>query len=345
MTWHPRFPRPWVGLVLAFVLGPMVEARAQVVSSVVYLTDTTGQPTFDRPDNGEPPTTLSGNNVSFVAADLNVPVAGNYQIYSFGVDPPPSWDNAVTIYNGPFNPADPLTNAQFSNDDLGDAGVSGTFDLPLSAGSAVVVHSGFDTPDAGLSLNAIIGPGVVTASGAGVTVLSSLAYQGTTVDGPTFNRPVENGLNPPNTLSNTATAVAFSEFAFNVDQDGLYGFMSAGRDPEFWDNYTVLYAGAFDPDNPLLNAVVANDDNPFVGFSGFSGLEVDLTAGIYTLVTTGFDNDDAGAFTNVIFGPAGSSISAVPEPSTLVLSTLVAIGIGWTAVRARRRRVVNAASV
>jgi hypothetical protein len=153
---------------------------------------------------------------------------------------------------------------------------------------------------------------------------STLSYIDTTAGGPIFNRPIAG--TPPNSLSGVGTAVPYNVLAFIVDQAGTYTIQSTATNPANWDNYTFLYATAFDPANPLVNALTGNDDNPTIGLSGFSfGLNVGTT---YFLVTTGFGNSNAGIFSNSIDGPG--TPSSVPEPSTLLtLASALAAIAAW----------------
>ena len=130
----------------------------------------------------------------------------------------------------------------------------------------------------------------------GVVRADYIAYSGSTVGGPTFNRPIGNGLAAPTDLSGVGTAVAYSTRTFTVAASGVYDISSVAN----YDNYTVLYQGAFNPASPLTNARLANDDdNGFLGYSGMLG--VTLNAGqSYSLVTTGFSNTDTGSFENAI---------------------------------------------
>jgi hypothetical protein len=159
------------------------------------------------------------------------------------------------------------------------------------------------------------------------SLAGSLTYTGTTVGGPTWHRPVANGADVPFKLAPAATDVSFSSFTFNVDTTSLYDFLSTSTAPANWDNYTFLYVNSFDATKPLDNIVIANNDFPSKGLSGFN--KVSLTAGLnYFLVTSGFANADQGEFSNtisssgqVIAGP----VAAVPTPA--ILPGLVAMGI------------------
>ena len=157
---------------------------------------------------------------------------------------------------------------------------------------------------------------------------ATLTYTGTTIGAPTWNRPVDNFANPPVAISGGAgEAVPYSSFGFNVSAPGNYVFQSTATSPNF-DNYTFLYQDSFNPTSPFLNILIGNDDNPTPGLSGFTKA---LSAGTnYFFVTTGFDNTDAGTFSNTITGAGNiSAITAtsVPEPATF-LGTLAAFGYG-----------------
>jgi len=168
------------------------------------------------------------------------------------------------------------------------------------------------------------------------TVASAQVFMGTTVGGPTFNRPT--GGAPPTTLSGVGTAVRYSTQAFFTGTSGSYVFQSVATAPANWDNFTLLYRNVFNPASPLLNALVANDDNPTIGLSGFT---FNLVAGTqYIFVTTGFGNTDFGAFTNTITGPANvtfGTVGVIPEPSTYALMATGLVGLVGVA---RRRRSV-----
>ncbi len=166
-----------------------------------------------------------------------------------------------------------------------------------------------------------LGPALL--AGAAALLLSTAAaaalhqYDGDTTGGPTFDRPLEtlDFLPVPGQNSN------YHALWFTVDTAGVYDFLSTAQG---WDNFTLLYAPAFDPMMPLANALVANDDLGGVGSSGFSWA---LNTGVvYTFVTAGFAGGfDFGAFSNSIDGPG--VVAVVPEPASAWLMLLGAAAL------------------
>lgn len=157
---------------------------------------------------------------------------------------------------------------------------------------------------------------------------ATLTYTETTVGSAVFNRPVDNFSSPPTAVAGPGGGmVGYSVFSFNVTAPASYVFQSTATSTNF-DNFTVLYQNSFNPIDSVFNAIVANDDNLTPGLSGFTTA---LNPGInYFLVTTGFENIDAGTFSNTIAGAGDivpGTIAAVPEPAT-ILGSLTAFGYG-----------------
>lgn len=161
---------------------------------------------------------------------------------------------------------------------------------------------------------------------------SAAFYVDDTTGGPTFNRALEDFSG----LSAVGTDVAFDTYGFTVSASGDYSVRSFAEgflrgDP--WDQFIFLYSGSFDPSQPLVNGVIADDDFNEIGRSGF---DIALNAGTtYFLVTTGFENDDQGRFVNIIRGP-GDVIPVVPEPETYALLAMGLLAVTF-AVRRRGR--------
>jgi hypothetical protein len=159
----------------------------------------------------------------------------------------------------------------------------------------------------------------------------SFSYVAVTTGQPTFHRPEANGNLAPTALSGYNNSVTYSAQSFNVDQAGIYTINSVGTSPSAWDNYTILYNSTFNPLNPLANAIIANDDNPFVGTSGFS---VNLAIGNYVLVTTGWLSFNAGTASNTISGPGNVT---APETGTMAM-----LGLGLVILGAAKSKSATA---
>jgi len=160
---------------------------------------------------------------------------------------------------------------------------------------------------------------------------SAAFYVGDTTGGPTFDRPFSDFSG----ISSLGTDVSYEIFAFQVTVSGDYivrSFAEGLRQDAPWDQFIFLYQGSFDPTQPLINGVIANDDfNSTIGRSGFDIALAANTA--YYLVTTGFEADDQGRYLNIIRGPG--AIVPVPEPETYAM---LAMGLFAVAFAARRRR-------
>ena len=162
---------------------------------------------------------------------------------------------------------------------------------------------------------------------------ASFQYSGDTTGAATWNRPIEG--TPPSVLSTIGDNVPYSVQAFNVGISGDYSFevISANH----FDPYLFLYQGSFNPANPLAsNSVLDGNDDQTVGNSLPKFSHSLATNTKYYLVTTGFQNTDAGSFTNVISGVG--SIAPIPEPEEWAMMMAGAVIISY---QVRRKKLAQ----
>lgn len=138
-------------------------ALSTPAAAAFYVDDTTGGPTFTRALEDFSGLSAIGIDVAYDVYAFSVTTDGDYRIRSFaeGLRQDTPWDQFLFLYQGSFDPAQPLINGVVGNDDFGDIGRSG-FDVALTAGTTyLLVTTGFDPEDQGRFLNLIRGPGEV----------------------------------------------------------------------------------------------------------------------------------------------------------------------------------------
>jgi len=161
----------------------------------------------------------------------------------------------------------------------------------------------------------------------------TLAYNFSTINAPTFNRPVaeqDYPLTPDQViLSDIATNVPYFAQSFRVSLAGAYDFSILAAN---FDTYIAIYT-AFDPTHGAANVLAVNDDasSSVVGPSGLAGVTLNANT-TYTFVITGFDNESFGAGSAVLSGLG--AITAVPEPH----ETAILLAAGAVALIGLRRR-------
>lgn len=167
-------------------------------------------------------------------------------------------------------------------------------------------------------------------------VADVVVFNGNTTSGPTYNRAISG--RPPSNLSLVGTAVRYQVTDFTVSENGNYDFLNSS----IHDSFLGIHINAFNPANALQNALAYDDDSGPGSDSSITALA--LHAGTnYFAVSSGFDNNDFGAFTLTISGPGRAERigqgPAVPEPSTWAM---MIIGFGAAGSMIRRRKTVTA---
>lgn len=124
---------------------------------------------------------------------------------------------------------------------------------------------------------------------------AALTFYGSNAGQPTFERP---GFDEPPPFDYTAR---YSVQPFRIDADGLCSIRSV-QEGDF-DGVIFLYHSAFDPADPETNLIEGSDDGPEPYYAGTSQIldrqfDSDLN---YFLVTTGFELEEVGQFTNQIY--------------------------------------------
>ena len=177
----------------------------------------------------------------------------------------------------------------------------------------------------------------LTAAVASPAFAGTTIFTGNTTGGAVFNRPLSG--TPPTGLSGVGTAVRYIVTPFTVSLSGSYNLLNAAPGH---DSFLGLHRTAFNPASPLTNALAYDDDAGPGSDSLISAIS--LLAGVsYFAVSTGFANDDFGAFRLTIDGPGniiggGGGGGGVPEPATWAMMIFGFAGIG---AALRRRRSVG----
>lgn len=174
--------------------------------------------------------------------------------------------------------------------------------------------------------------------GPDVTCTPVLTNAGSTVGGPTWDRPIAggpsiSGLGPVNYSTYSFTAAATGPFDFSSTQS--------------YDGYLHVYEGSFDPLNQLNNLLAGNDDGfGGIGTSDITGLV--LTEGTtYIVVTSGFAAGDVGTFTTTITVPCPrmAAVERQPYEGYNGIANIEEAKMAWLAendVRISPMNVINA---
>lgn len=263
-----------------------------------------GNPTFNRPN--EACTVLSNTTTTVSILPIRVEISGEYSIFS----QQNGFDGYLFVYEANlFDLDNPLAGCLAANDDNdGDRNSSLIPSVTLLADvTYFIVVSGFNSFDLGEFENTIEGPGRSEES---IIEVRS----GSTVGGQTFARPFASC----DALSGNGSNSAFSARVFSVSTTAEYSV----RSEQDFDGYIHVYDERFNPFDPLLGCLAGDDDGP--SGAGTSEIEsVRLVAGrTYYLVTSGFNDNESGTFTNTLTGPG----AFFAEPGIFTLASLTG---GW----------------
>lgn len=163
-----------------------------------------------------------------------------------------------------------------------DAAVS----LDASSADAFTARDAFAGTDSRVPVDA----GPVTCTALPATGASTSSGD-TATTGLTWERPLA-GTCPATSYSSVGTAVGYQLFTFcNEGADGTFDFEVGSA----FDSYLVVYDGGAIPADPLA-CLEGDDDSAGSSNALVSGLSV-LAGGVVTVVVSGFDNTDVGAFT------------------------------------------------
>lgn len=172
---------------VCFVL--LASAAASLAGVLNVTGNTTGQPAWNRPVGGTPPTppaSTVGTAVPYQVTQLYVTAPGSYDFMSTATVPA-GWDNYAFLYQDSFNPAAPFANVLVGDDDSPIIGLAG-FSYNLNPGTQYYfVETGFGNTDFGAYSLEVRGPGdiynaVVPEPGQiammSLTVIGALGYAG-----------------------------------------------------------------------------------------------------------------------------------------------------------------------
>lgn len=148
-----------------------------------------------------------------------------------------------------------------------------------------------------------------------------MTWQDTLPASQTWHRPTANMQE-----ASAGTPTPYSVQSIFVDQSGVYEIDSDQPDTEVpFHGYVFLYAGPFDPSQPLTNLVAGSEGGP----DGLSPAHIAgiLTAGaVYEVVTTS-DDPQAGRFSNEVSGPGQIHSSGCAAHGTVPAGDASSVGL------------------
>jgi hypothetical protein len=152
-------------LALTSVLFAAVAAAAPASAATVVVNGSlsSADPTFHSPNMGNPPSSVAGGAFAYDAYRFTANMAGTYSITAASV----AFDTYLGLYQGTFDPQNPLVNALEYNDDSGFTTTNSLISRSLSTGvQYIAVVTSFAPSSRGSYSLSISGPGTATIGGA-----------------------------------------------------------------------------------------------------------------------------------------------------------------------------------
>lgn len=259
------------------------------------------------------PGTVTGTNVgASLESDEPVPscqVAQNNSVW-WSYTPPSAglltldlsastFDTVLTVYQ-------PGTTQIGCDDDSGDANTSRLLNVPVAGGQPVLIRvAGYR------SLAGVVAEGTIsyTVNFSAGSLVTTAIPPGNTTGRPTFARPssVGTGASGSCSISTSGTATPYQLIPITVSAGGGYTITTITSTAGY-DGFLLLYRGPFLPADPCRNLVALDDDG--TAAVNDSEIQTVLTPGAYSLVVTGFDNGDFGAYSGTLVGPGATLTTA-----------------------------------
>lgn len=315
-------------LATALVSAPAAAASTSL-SGALSATD----PSYSRVFNCSV-LSVAGTDVFFDLFRLTATATG---VFDIGIQS--GRDSFLTLYQGPFNPADARQNCLASDDDGGPGVDAMLHNITLQAGTEyhAVVTSLTNGQTFGYSLTATRDE---ADTGGAVPVLESIGRTPSAVvtgaltsSDARYNRPFT-----CSTLSIVGTDVFYDAYQVSVSSSGRYDLnVRSGI-----DSFLTLYRGTFDAANALSGCMLTDDDGGVGVDAGI--INAPLEAGVpYVAVVTALTNGRTSPYTLTVgpnrtnFPGGQATVSVVPEPASVLLwATGLAGLLGWRARRSQR---------
>ena len=261
------------------------------------------------------PAQISAAPVPYSVDQFTITTEGNYNIVD-ATTVPTSWGLYFILYKDSFDATQPLANIYQDPTNsvyqiLGSDNEKAILPVHLTPGTYYAVTSSFGQlayGDYKLTVQQAV-------SGAAPITFADTLNAGT---GTTFTRP--NAGTAPLTLSTLTTSKNdfYDAKTFTVPTTAAYN-IDAIANPNgtdiygTWNDFVVLYQGAFNPASPLTNALAANDSINLFGTD--AGLRnVTLTAGTtYTLVVAGSSFNQFGSYRANVYTGGGAYPPLIPD--------------------------------